>query len=123
MTRALPILIFAGVAAVAPTVSAMNLMPLLQDTPAQLFTSRDYELFDGALRSALNETRQDGVVQWSNPDSRAAGSVTVLKEYERRGESCKRLRVESQANNRKAQTIYEFCRQADGRWVLAPPHP
>lgn len=120
MTNRLPILIMAGLLAAAAPVLATNLMPLLRDTPAELFTARDYELFDDALRKVLAEVRQDGVVQWDNPETRASGSVTVVREYQRGGDDCKRLRVESHADGRKGQSTFDFCRQADGRWVLAP---
>jgi surface antigen len=120
MKTRLPILILAGVLAAPAPVLATNLIPLLRDTPAELFTAQDYELFDGALRKALAEVRQDGSVQWANPETRASGGVTVLHEYQRDGSDCKRLRVESQANGRKGFSTFDFCRQADGRWVLAP---
>lgn len=120
MKRALPILIVAGLFAAAPAARAMNLIPLLKDTPAELFTVQDYELFDAALKKALDELRQEGAVQWDNPDTRAGGSVTVVREYQREGSACKRLRLDNHANNRKGHTTFDFCRQADGRWVLAP---
>lgn len=120
MRRALPILVLAGLLAVPPAGLATNLVPLLRDTPAELFTTQDYELFDAALRTALAETRQDGVVQWSNPETRAGGSMTVVSEYEHGGFPCKRLRVDNHANNRRGHTTFDFCRQDDGRWVLAP---
>jgi len=66
MKRALPILILAGLFATAPDVRATNLIPLLRETPAELFTVRDYELFDIALKKTLAEVGQDGVVQWDN---------------------------------------------------------
>jgi surface antigen len=98
----------------------MNLIPLLRDTPAEFFTEQDYALFDSALRKALDELATDGVAQWENPQTRAAGSVTVGQEFERAGSPCKRLRIENRANHRVGRTTFDFCRQADGRWVLAP---
>jgi surface antigen len=120
MTRKLPILILAGLLAAPAPALATNLIPLLRDTPAELFTAGDYELFDAALKQALAEVRQDGVVQWDNPETRASGSVTVVREHQRDGSDCKRLRVDNHANGRKGVTTFDFCRQADGRWVLAP---
>jgi surface antigen len=118
--RALPILILAGLVAAAPAAQATNIMPLLKDTPAELFTVKDYELFDAALKKALDEVRLDGVAQWNNPETRAGGSVTVVREYQRSGDDCKRLRIDNHANSRKGSSTFDFCRQADGRWVLAP---
>jgi len=120
MKRALPILILAGLFATAPDVRATNLIPLLRETPAELITVRDYELFDIALKKTLAEVGQDGVVQWDNPETRAGGSMTVIREYQREGNACKRLRVDNHANNRKGYTTFDFCHQADDRWVLAP---
>ncbi len=120
MKKRVPILVLAGLLVAAPAASAMNLIPLLRDTPAELFTEEDYALFDGALRKALNELGTDGVAQWENPQTRAGGSVTVQQEYERAGNPCKRLRVENRANHRVGLTTFNFCRQPDDRWVLAP---
>lgn len=120
MKKRFPILALTGLLIVVPAASAMNLIPLLQNTPAELFTEQDYALFDGALRKALDELQTGGVAQWENPQTRAAGSVTVAQEYERAGSPCKRLRVENRANHRVGLTTFDFCRQADGRWVLAP---
>jgi surface antigen len=121
MKRPFPILILAGLFAAAPGgVPAMNLTPLLQDTPAQLFTVQDYGLFDVALKKALDEARQAEVVQWENPETRAGGSVTVVQEYQREGNACKRLRIDNRAGQRVGYSVFDFCRQADGRWVLAP---
>lgn len=120
MQKRFPILVLTSLLVGFPAASAMNLIPLLRDTPAELFTEQDYALFDGALRKALDELTTDGVAQWENPQTRAAGSVTVGQEFERAGSPCKRLRVESRANHRVGHTTFDFCRQADGRWVLAP---
>ena len=120
MKKRIPILVLAGFLVAAPAASAMNLIPLLRDTPAELFTEEDYALFDGALRKALNELGADGVTEWENPQTRAGGSVAVEREYERAGSPCKRLRVENRANHRVGRTTFDFCHQPDGRWVLAP---
>lgn len=120
MKRALQILTLAGLVAVAPGVHATNIIALMRDTPAELFTAKDYEFFDAALKKALDEVRQDGIVQWDNPETRAGGSMTVVREYQRGGDDCKRLRIDNHANSRKGFSTFDFCRQADGRWVLAP---
>jgi hypothetical protein len=123
MKRVLPILVLAGLCAAAPAGRAMNLVPLLKDTPVELFTLNDYELFDGALKKALDELGQGGVAEWENPATLAGGSVTVVQEYRRGVDACKRMRIDSRARQRKGYTVFDFCRQADGRWVLAPMAP
>jgi len=120
MKRALPILILAGLLAAGSAVQATNIMPLLKDTPAEFFTVKDYEFFDAALRKTLDEVRQDGVAQWDNPETRAGGTMTVVREHQHDGNDCKRVRVENHARSRKGVTTFDFCRQPDGRWVLAP---
>jgi surface antigen len=123
MKRALPILILAGLCAAVPPTLAMNLEPLLRDTPAELFTVQDYEYFDVALKKALEELGQDGSAQWENPQTLAGGTVTVIQEFQREGSACKRLRVENRARQRRGFTVFDFCRRADGRWALAPTAP
>ena len=123
MKRALPALILAGLFAAAPAGRAMNLEPLLRDTPAGLFTVQDYEYFDVALKKALDELGQNEAAQWENPATRAGGTVTVIQEFQREGSACKRLRVENRARERRGFTVFDFCRRADGRWVLAPTAP
>ena len=118
MKRLLPILALTILSLAAPAARAMNLIPLLQDTPAQFYTDEDYALFDGALKQALNELGAQGAAQWENPKTGAGGTVTVREQFEAGGAPCKRLHLESHARNRKGDTTMTFCRQADGRWVL-----
>ena len=59
MKRALPVLALAGLVA---AVQATNIMSLLRDTPAELFTARDYEFFDAALTKALPQAKVIGEV-------------------------------------------------------------
>jgi len=118
MKRLLPTLAFTALCAWVPAAVAMNLIPLLQDTPAQFYTDEDYALFDGALKQALNELGAQGAAQWENPKTGAGGTVTVREQFEAGGAPCKRLHLESHARNRKGDTTMTFCRQADGRWVL-----
>ena len=46
--------------------------------------------------------------------------MTVVREQQHEGNDCKRLRIDNQANNRKGHSTLDFCRQADGRWMITP---
>jgi surface antigen len=120
MKRLFSTLACAALCAWVPAAAAMNLIPLLQDTPAQFYTDEDYALFDGALKQALNELGPQGAAQWENPRTGAGGTVTVREQFEQGGAPCKRLRLESHARNRRGDTTMTFCRHNDGRWVLPP---
>ncbi|MCU0766399.1 MAG: RT0821/Lpp0805 family surface protein [Gammaproteobacteria bacterium] len=121
MNRLFPILALAGLCAAALPVRAMNLIPLLQDTPAQFYDDEDYALFDGALKKALNELAANGISPWQNQKTGAGGVITVREQFERGGKPCKWLRVESHARNRTGESMMTFCLQPDGRWMLPSP--
>jgi len=49
--------------------------------------------------------------------TRARGDITVVRNFENKGRSCRELRVRNEVPGRKGDTRLSFC-QVDGKWRL-----
>ena len=97
------------------TVSASN-YSFLKDAPAQHFTEQDMKLFTAAVDDALNHSEDGKITAWRNPETKASGKLKILKTYQSEGSTCRRLQIANQADGRKSNVAFNFCRQADNTW-------
>ena len=57
-------------------------------------------------------------MKWKNPKSRNEGKMSVVREFQEEGVTCKELREEIWAKREKTHDFnLVFCHQADGEWV------
>ena len=91
----------------------------IQGSPFQRFTDADYDLFfDNAQQAATGPLGE--VRQWSNDKSGAHGTVKAVRSYQRDDADCRELRGENYARGRTESFRLAICKQADGKWRLAP---
>ena len=102
----------------ATPVAASN-MSFMNDTPYAHFTKADHEMFNEALQSILNQGADGESRKWSNPASKAGGSLKIGKSFERGQAACRSVSIANKAKGRSASGQYDFCRQASGEWKLA----
>jgi surface antigen len=103
--------------AVATPVAASNLS-FMNDTPYTHFTKEDHRIFGEALQDALTKGAVGESRKWSNPVSKAGGSLKVLKSFERGQATCRTVLIANKAKGRSASGQYNFCEQATGEWKL-----
>jgi len=108
--------------AVAFPATAVN-WNFLQYGPANYFTAEDWELLRQAGRGALDQAADGDTRGWNNPDTGAFGTVQPLDTIERDGSICRRTEVYNNAKDASATTRFEFCKQPDGTWKIAPREP
>jgi surface antigen len=96
---------------------AQNWIGLLKNTPAERFDEEDLRLFMDQARKALDEGKENETLKWENPKTRARGDMTVTRNFESKGRSCRDLRVRNEVPGRKGDTTLSFC-QVDGKWRL-----
>lgn len=111
------IILAALLVAAAPVAYAQNWIGLLKNTPAERFDEEDIRLFMDHANRTLSEGKENETVKWENPKTRAKGAMTVVRNFENKGRTCRELRVQNEVPGRKGDTRLNFC-QVDGRWRL-----
>ena len=100
-----------------PVAHAQNWIGLLKNTPAERFDEEDLRLFMDLARKALDQGKENETLSWENPKTRARGDMTVVRNFESKGRSCRELRVRNEVPGRKGDTRLSFC-QVEGKWRL-----
>jgi surface antigen len=104
-------------AAFSGAVAAQNWVGLLKNTPAERFDEEDLRIFMDKAGHALDQGKEKETTTWENPKTRARGDITVVRNFENKGRSCRELRVRNEVPGRKGDTRLSFC-QVDGKWRL-----
>ena len=104
-------------ALLAAPAAAQNWVTLLKNTPAERYDEEDLRIFLDTARKALAEGKENDVLRWENPRTRARGAFTVLRVFEWQSHPCKEVRVYSEAGGRKGANDRSLC-QVDGKWRL-----
>ena len=110
-------LLFTALVAAAPAAFAQNWIGLLKNTPAEKFDEEDLRIFMDKAGHALDQGKEKETTTWENPKTRARGDITVVRNFENKGRSCRELRVRNEVPGRKGDTRLSFC-QVDGKWRL-----
>ena len=92
---------------------------ILRDTPSEVFTKDDWNIFTSTYKQFLNEGKDGDTTTWSNPKTTAKGELTLISTFEQKGSSCRALKVANQAKNRKATNTFTLCKQPNGEWKVA----
>jgi surface antigen len=106
-----------AVAAVSPAAMALNWMPVLKNSPGERFDDEDLQMFITTARRTVNEAPDFQTVTWENPDTKHRGDFTILKTFQKEGRTCKQVRIQTEADGRKATSTVDAC-QIDGKWRL-----
>ena len=96
---------------------AQNWVGLLKNTPAEKFDEEDLRLFMDQAGKALDQGKANETTTWENPKTRAKGDITILRDFESKGRSCREMRVRNEVPGRKGNTRLSFCK-VDGKWRL-----
>ena len=98
--------------------TAQNWVTLLKNTPAESFDDEDLRLFLDTARKVLDGgTPENQPLAWENPKSRNRGEITLLRNFESKGRSCKEVRVRNESRGRKSDNRRLLCK-VDDRWRL-----
>ena len=118
MSRWKPCLLILTLAVVPTLASAAGWGALLLQGPTEWFNGDDMKMFVDSARQALEEAPVGKPVAWSNPKTKNSGAATILDESTQDGQTCKTIKVETQAKGMKEAMRYIACREPDGRWGL-----
>lgn len=109
---------------VAPVVAlaASPLGAAMKGSPLERFTDADYEIFLDSAQQVANGPLGE-VREWSNAKSGAHGTVKAVRNYKRDDAECRELRGKNSARGRTEAFRLAICKEADGKWHLAPYEP
>ena len=105
-------------AAVILPVEGANLR-WLDHSPARFFTDADWQLLSSKSDEVLNEGKDGQEYGWSNPESGSSGSFMAQPAEDRRGLSCRLVKIVTQARTASNTSQFTFCRQENGEWKIA----
>ena len=94
----------------------------LKGSPFERFTDADYEMFFDSTQQAANGPLGE-VKEWSNATSGAHGTVKAVRKYKKDDADCRELRGQNYARGRTEPFRLAICKEADGKWHLAPFEP
>jgi surface antigen len=81
-------------------------------------TPDDYNMMKQAGRVGMDGKPEGTVIPWSNTKSGNAGTVTLLKRTEVKGQECRKILHTISGRNlaEPAKYMVTLCRQPDGSW-------
>ncbi len=101
------------------SVSAVN-WNFLEFGAVNYFTDEDLEIFQQAIHDSLESVRDGEVKQWDNARSGAFGTLKPLSSYQAHGAPCRQMEIVNNVKQVSGTSRFDFCRQADGEWKIAP---
>jgi surface antigen len=115
--RAFLVVILAAAAAASPPAMALNWVPLMKNTPFERFDEDDLQMFLQNARKALDTASDNQTVSWRNLDTKHGGDFTILKTFQKDGRDCKQVRVRTDADSRKGNSVVSACK-VGAKWKL-----
>jgi len=108
-------LLFALAAIGSPADAQMG--PLARNSPYERFNDKDTRIFEEYRNKALDEAPDQQTMSWENPDTKHRGDFTILKTVKKDGNTCREMRMRTEADGRKGDAVLNWCK-IDGKWRL-----
>lgn len=90
----------------------------LNDSAAQAFTEKDWEIFSDSLSEALNHPEDGWIQQWSNEVSGNSGTIEVNNTRQTAYGKCRLVITSSRTERHQGRSRLNMCLQADGSWKV-----
>ncbi|MCU0938314.1 MAG: RT0821/Lpp0805 family surface protein [Burkholderiaceae bacterium] len=101
--------------AVAATAQASGL-GFMARGPMARFNSADMKLLNDAIEQARSAPEMGTPVDWANDKTGSSGSVTPVRVFEERGQTCRDLRVVNRHRQLESTGVFAMCQRKDGTW-------
>ena len=92
----------------------------MDTSPLKFFTDQDWDLMRSTARRTLDNADDGTTATWSNPETGASGSITVINTYEEEGRRCRKTKFFNSARGLTGTGIFRLCKVEDGTWKVAP---
>ena len=90
----------------------------LNDSAAQAFTEKDWEIFSAALSEALSHSEDGGIQHWSNEVSGNSGTIEVNNRRQTAYGKCRSVITSSRTERQQGISRLNMCLQPDGSWKV-----
>ncbi|MCP3867293.1 MAG: hypothetical protein GY703_04185 [Gammaproteobacteria bacterium] len=93
----------------------------LNDAPIRYFTDEDWTMMEQKADEVLNEGEDGREYAWKNPQSGNSGSFVAEPATGKglQNQRCRQLTIVNRAKSTSSSATYDFCRQEDGKWLIA----
>jgi surface antigen len=99
-------------------VSASNVQ-WLRDTAMSNMTEQDMEVLLDTAQNVLDDGPDGEPQRWENKETGAKGVLTPLDSFEQDGSLCRRLEAFNEVGGASGRSVFVFCRQEDGNWLIS----
>ncbi len=103
-------------ASFSPAASALELFQT--NTALSYMTKSDLNLFQATIQSALDNTPDGSTQTWTNPQTKASGTVTPTKSFTMQGMRCRTVEFTTYAGGQSGRSAWNYCKTKDG-WKIA----
>lgn len=102
------------------SLSGAQNLTFLEDTPGVTFTDEDRKLQLDAAIAVLSDSNPRLSKKWKNPATGHSGSFEGLGNLRSEdGLHCRKIKILSEAAQRKNRMILPVCQTAEGDWMFA----
>ncbi len=89
--------------------------------PINQYTPEDIAILKQNMTEILNQGNDGEPVEWSNPETGHAGSITPLTTVHQSDKLCRQTRFTGFSNGTENVSEFFLCKQADGVWAVEQP--
>jgi len=105
---------------ISPPAFALGGLEFLAKSPIAYFTPEDSKLFKTTLYDLLNNKPDGKTVRWSNQETEHFGKIKSTRTFAQKGSTCRTIMFFNSAGGKTGQGKFNFCKQEDGSWKIAP---
>lgn len=88
------------------------------DTAFAKLQEEDLKIARGVILDALDKGPDDQTQTWTNPKTKATGTVKPSKPFEMKGLQCRKVEFTTSAGGRSGNSRWNICKTAKG-WKIA----
>ena len=111
----------AGAALIAASLSSPTLAVnelFMARGPLGKLTKSDIDIARAEFRKALDTGKDGQTFTWSNPETKASGTVKPTKTFTKDGMRCRATEFKTSAGGEKGASTFNLCSTKDG-WKIA----
>jgi surface antigen len=101
------------------TLASASNVQWLRDTAMSNMTEQDMEVLRDTARNVLNYGPDGEPQRWENKETGAKGILTPLDSFEHNDQFCRRLEAFNEVGGASGRSVFVFCRQEDGDWLIS----
>jgi len=115
----LQILLVCGLIVFATPSLAFNWL-FLSDSPISYMSDEDFDALRASVRKTLDTGSDGETVTWHSESSDASAEIVPINTFIFEGQTCREIRLATEAAGRSGIAGHSVCKNADGNWRVRP---